>query len=331
MKQICIIGGSGFIGTSLCKRFEQDKKIDFSIVDKKISYSFPQKTKKAHIQTIQELRKAVSDCSCIVHLAAEHRDDVHPKSLYDTVNVEGTKNVCTVAKEKKINTIIFTSSVAVYGFAPIGTNEAGAIKPFNDYGRTKHEAECILKEWQKEAPATRTLVIIRPTVVFGKNNRGNVYNLLRQIVSGKFVMIGRGVNQKSMAYVENLTAFIKYTLNFQPGVHTYNYIDKPDFTMNALVAFVYKSLKKKPKVRIRMPYGLGYSVGMFFDFIAKITNTKFSISAIRVKKFCSDSVFDTSIPETGFVPAVSLKEGLDQTIRHEFIETHQNKEVFYTE
>lgn len=94
----------------------------------------------------------MNDCSCIVHLAAEHRDDVHPKSLYDTVNVEGTKNVCTVAKEKKINTIIFTSSVAVYGFAPMGTNEVGTIKPFNDYGRTKYEAECILKEWQKEAP-----------------------------------------------------------------------------------------------------------------------------------------------------------------------------------
>lgn len=187
------------------------------------------------------------------------------------------------------------------------------------------------KNGRKKPPTTRTLVIIRPTVVFGKNNRGNVYNLLRQIVSGKFVMIGRGFNQKSMAYVENLTAFIKHTLNFQPGVHTYNYIDKADFTMNALVAFVYKSLRKKPKVRIRVPYALGYSVGMFFDLIAKIKNTKFAISAIRVKKFCSDSVFDTSIPETGFVPAVSLEEGLDKTIRHEFIETHQNKEVFYTE
>jgi nucleoside-diphosphate-sugar epimerase len=70
--------------------------------------------------------------------------------------------------------IIFTSTVAVYGFAKIGTEESGKIAPFNDYGRTKYEAEEVFKAWQAEAPEERTLVIIRPTVVFGEQNRGNV-------------------------------------------------------------------------------------------------------------------------------------------------------------
>ena len=161
------------------------------------------------VREIGQLRSAISNESVIVNLAAEHRDDVRPLSLYHEVNVEGAINICTVAREKCVQTIIFTSTVAGYGFAPIGTNESGNITPFNDYGRTKYEAEQVFKAWQAEDPAQRTLVIIRPTVVFGEQNRGNVYNLLRQIASGKFVMVGHGENRKSMAYVETVAAFVE--------------------------------------------------------------------------------------------------------------------------
>ena len=84
-----------------------------------------------------------------------------------------------------------------------------------------------------EDPKIRSLVIVRPTVVFGEGNRGNVYNLLRQIASRRFLMFGDGRNKKSMAYVENVAAFIEYSLSFKKGVHIYNYIDKPDFDMNS--------------------------------------------------------------------------------------------------
>lgn len=40
--------------------------------------------------------------------------------------------------------------------------------------------------------------IIRPTEIFGERNRGNVYNLLKQIAGGKFLMVGKGDNVKSM-------------------------------------------------------------------------------------------------------------------------------------
>ncbi len=150
----------------------------------------------------------------IISLAAEHRDDVTPKSLYYDVNVTGAENVCKVAEEKRINKIIFTSSVAVYGFALIGTDETGALNPFNEYGRTKMLAEEVYKKWQEKEHDKRTLVIIRPTVVFGEGNRGNVYNLLKQIASGRFVMVGNGKNVKSLAYVENVAAFIEYSLKF---------------------------------------------------------------------------------------------------------------------
>ena len=240
---IKIIGGSGFIGTRLSKRFTQNEK-EFGIVDKVMSKSFSGICSIADVRDTDSLNKVLASDDIIINLAAEHRDDVTPKTLYDDVNVQGARNVCKVAEAKGISTIIFTSSVAVYGFAPLGTDESGEINYFNDYGRTKYEAELVYKAWQEKDPDNRKLVIVRPTVVFGEQNRGNVYNLLRQIASGKFMMIGDGTNRKSMAYVENITAFLEYSLGFENGVHIYNYIDKPDFDMNTLVANVNRALGK---------------------------------------------------------------------------------------
>jgi nucleoside-diphosphate-sugar epimerase len=325
-----VVGGSGFIGTCLCKRFARIG-IDFFITDKNESVEFGAKTKVVDITNLEMLRGAIHNNSIIINLAAEHRDNVSPLSLYNDVNVLGARNLCAAATESGATKIIFTSSVAVYGFAPIGTNESGAIDPFNDYGRTKWEAEQVYKEWQAKDPKNRTLVIVRPTVVFGESNRGNVFNLLRQIASGRFVMIGDGLNRKSMAYVENVAAFLQHSLDFKPGIHIYNYIDKPDFTMNALVAHVNKLLGKSAEIKFRLPLPFGLLIGFCFDVVAKVTGKNFPISAIRVKKFCANSVYDSAIESTGFVPPVPLMEAIEKTVRFEFIEDHRGEQVFYSE
>ena len=328
---ISVIGGSGFIGTRLCKRLTQHKN-DFVIMDKKSSFSFPDKLILADIRSINELRQLRTDCSVIINLAAEHRDDVKPKKLYDEVNVDGAKNICQLARENDINFIIFTSSVAVYGFASPGTDESGEINYFNDYGRTKYLAENVYKKWLEEDPINRTLVIIRPTVVFGEQNRGNVYNLLRQIATGKFIMLGDGKNKKSMAYVENIASFIEHCFTFPAGLHIYNYIDKPDMDMNMLVRTVKGKMGRNQKIRLRIPYLLGLAIGYLFDLVALIVNKPLSISSIRIKKFCATTQFDTSIASTGFTPPVKLSDALEQTIQYEFFDHKDEKNhLLFTE
>lgn len=328
MKKINLIGGSGFIGTRLSKRFN-NLGFNFNIIDKKESLSFPEKTLIADVRNFKELEANI-DGDIIVNLAAEHRDDVSPKSLYYEVNVDGAHRICEIANLKKINKILFTSSVAVYGFAPIGTDESGKINFFNDYGRSKYEAEQVYRNWQAKDPENRVLVIIRPTVVFGEQNRGNVYNLFKQIESGRFLMIGDGLNKKSMAYVENVVAFLEYSLNFGPGIHLYNYVDKPDFDMNTLVEKVNNTLGRKYYKNIKIPYFIGYIIGIFFDFLASLTNKKLPISSIRIKKFCSDTSFNTSLDYTGFIRPCTLEEGLSSTVKYEFIDK-KSGEVFYSE
>ncbi len=328
---LTIIGGSGFIGTSLCDRFISVGKNKFFILDKKFSAKYPDHTKLVDVTNLDQLNEVIPEGATIINLAAEHRDDVLPTSLYYEVNVDGASNICIVASKKRIHKLIFVSSVAVYGYAPIGTNEAGVISPFNIYGHTKWAAEQIYKKWQSEDPQTRTLVIVRPTVVFGERNRGNVFNLLRQIASGKFVMVGNGLNRKSLAYVENVAAFLEYSLDFKPGVHIYNYIDKPDFTMNTLVTHVNKLLGRSAQIKFRLPYSVGLLIGSCFDLASKVTSKKFPISAIRVKKFCANSVYESAIESTGFVPPVPLLDAIEKTVNFEFIDDHKNEQVFYSE
>ncbi|MEL3901244.1 MAG: NAD-dependent epimerase/dehydratase family protein [Treponema phagedenis] len=327
---IALIGGSGFIGTRLTKRLlVSGHKV--KILDKQDSKYYPELRVFADVRDADSLKKELSsDIDCVINLAAEHRDDVEPKSLYDEVNVDGAENVCKACSNLGIKKIIFTSSVAVYGFAPLNTNETGEIHYFNDYGRTKWLAEEKYRDWL-QADKNNALTIIRPTVVFGEQNRGNVYNLLRQISSGFFPFVGNGKNKKSMAYVENIAAFIEFSLSNGAGEHLFNYIDKPDFDMNSLTKEVYKILGK-PKHRIfHWPYWLGYFGGLCFDLLAKITGKKLAISSIRVKKFCADTLFDTiNIPKTNFTPPVSLAEGLCTTVKYEFIDKVEDH-VFHTE
>ena len=323
-----VIGGSGFVGSSVI-RVLASGDVTMQCLD----------LRPPHIDvpftefdvTIAQPKKALEGCAAIINLAAVHRDDVRPLSRYHEVNVEGARNVCDIATKAGTGTIVFTSSVAVYGFAPPNTDESGAPNFFNEYGKTKHLAEQVYLDWQAQDPSNRTLVIVRPTVIFGPGNRGNVHNLLRQIASGRFAMFGDGRNVKSMAYVENVAKFLVYCISEKPGVHVYNYIDKPDLSMNQLVQVARKMLFGKSGVGLRLPAYLGISIGMGCDLVAWLIRRPLPISSIRVKKFMATTQFSSAVPTTGFKAPYTLAEGLEKTLRYEFLEDNRDKPTFDTE
>jgi nucleoside-diphosphate-sugar epimerase len=326
--EVAIVGGAGFVGSRLTARFRKrdvfSNKYDIDLsndLDRSIYLD---------VEDVDSLDQ-LSGVGTIINLAAVHRDDVSPLSRYDDVNVQGAKNVCDAACKHGVNKIIFTSSVAIYGFAPAETDESGEPNYFNDYGRTKYLAEQVYKAWQLEDPGSRTLVIVRPTVIFGEGNRGNVYNLLRQIASRRFLMFGNGTSRKSMAYVENVVAFIEYSLSFRAGLHIYNYIDKPDFDMNTLISCTRKTLFGKTNVGLRLPGFIGLAFGYVADLAAMIIRKSLPVSSIRVKKFMGTTQFASSVSDTGFVAPVSLEEGLARTLRYEFMEDNSDKRTFETE
>ena len=328
MTKITIIGGSGFVGTNLCKLLSL-KQQEFEILDIQRSKQFPDKCKIADVRDIASLRETISG-NVVINLAAVHRDDVRDTSEYYSTNVEGAENIAKVCEEKGIKKIIFTSSVAVYGFAEPGTDEQGRINPFNEYGRTKYKAEEKFQEWRKRVNSS--LIIIRPTVIFGEGNRGNVFNLLNQIASGRFLMIGSGKNKKSIAYIGNVAAFLDVCISSKIKYGIFNYVDTPDLTMNELVSQVRNDLRGATGVGFRIPYWLGMILGHTADIISYLTKKKLPISAIRVKKFASSTEFTSAKTDLeNFEPPYSVNEGINRTIQSEFIKPDPSREIFYTE
>ena len=330
--RIALIGGSGFVGTRLLDLLNKNpKEYDCKNIDIQPSYFFNDITTLGDVRNKEELQKSLEGIDLVILLAAQHRDDVSPVSLYYDTNVTGMKNTLEAMEYDGVKRIIFFSSVAVYGINKENPDENSQPDPFNHYGKSKLEAEKLLKEWYKDHKDWN-INIIRPTVIFGERNRGNVYNLLKQISSGKFLMVGKGRNLKSMAYVGNVVAFVEYLIdNVTKGYNVFNYIDKPDKNMNELIETVGSVLKKNIP-SIHFPYWLGMLGGYGFDLIAKLTGKKLTISSVRVKKFCATTQFDSSkAHSSGFKPPFSIDEGLKRTLEFEFLHPQKDNIIFISE
>jgi GlcNAc-P-P-Und epimerase len=319
---VLITGGSGFIGTRLAQDLDAAGEA-VRIFDKVPSARYP--TLVGDVRDLGALSKACAGVSTIYHLAAEHRDDVSPRSLYQDVNVEGTRNVIAAATAQGVRSIIFTSTVAIYGLQNPAAHEEAQPAPFNDYGRSKLQAERVLMAWANEE-ATRHLTIVRLSVVFGEGNKGNVHNLLRQIHSGRFLMIGSGLNHKSMAYVGNVARFLRTFLEVQTGVAVLNYADKPDLTVAELVRIARRHLGKTNDTKLALPYSIGLAVGYSFDLLSALTGKSFPISSVRVRKFCAETSISTErLEHYGFQRPYSLEQGLDRMIRANFNEDESRR------
>ena len=315
---VLITGGSGFIGTRLIDDLLKDDNI-VKIFDKVPSAKYPELVVLGDVRDEKALTEACRGMDIIYNLAAEHADDVTPLSLYSDVNVGGAKNVVKAAAANGIKKIVFTSSVAIYGLNRGEPDESFEPRPFNEYGRTKSEAEKIFLQWAEDDP-TNALTIVRPSVVFGEKNRGNVYNLIKQIASRKFLMVGDGRNRKSMSYVGNISAFLASLVNAKESIEIYNFAGKPDLSSKEIVNIVQDELGIQSKIP-SAPYWLGLMGGYVFDMLAKITGKKFPVSSIRVKKFTAETTVATKrLEESGFKEPYTLEEGLQRMIKYEFLE-----------
>jgi len=240
--KFAIIGGSGFIGQRICKKLKKN----FYILDKVAPKNYANKYIKSDVNNIFSLGKNINEKSVIINLAAEHRDDTFPISKFYKTNYEAAKKICKIAELKKITKIIFFSSVAVYKKSDKPINECAPTGFVNDYGYSKLLAEKVYIEWQKRNPNSNQLIIIRPTVVYGRGNSNNIIRLIKIIKKRLIIFPGNGLNIKSTAYVENLVDFTLHVIkNTQKKLKIYNYADSELLTMNDFIKFCIKNFKYK--------------------------------------------------------------------------------------
>ena len=93
--------------------------------------------------------------------------------------------------------------------------------------------------------------------------------------------------------------------------------------MNELVYLIYDYIGIK-RNKIKIPYLAALIIGYLFDVIAFIFRRDTKISSIRVKKFCSNSIYDSRTSKIYFDPPYKLKDALRKTIKYEFLKSKIN-------
>lgn len=313
---ILIIGHTGFIGKFLCKKLIDELH---NIVGLDIKEPDEEQKKRCKnffgdILCPESIKKTIWGIDLVISLAAKHHDFGITKEEYFRVNEGGTINLLNCMAEANVKKLIYYSSVAVYGTQKSPTTEETVPNPDTNYGRSKLAAEKAILKWTTE-DKERIAVIIRPTVIFGPENYGNVYNLIDKIYKKSFVFVGDASNIKSVAYVENLVDATNFLLkHLKPGFHIFNYSDEPQLSTAELVKIITDFMPHSiPKFKI--PLWLALTGGSIFDLMGKIAGYNFPITAARIKKFNSPTHRQANkIRSLGFKQNISLREGFRRTI-----------------
>jgi nucleoside-diphosphate-sugar epimerase len=324
-KRICITGGSGFIGRYFCEQFAH-RGISFTILDLHApGFDLPAGCTyiRGDVRDPAAVNKAMAGCDALLALAAAHHDfGIAEKTFYD-VNEMGSQNLCHAMDALAVTEACFYSSVAVFGDVPEPRREDTPKNPDSPYGGSKLKGEAVFERWVGKGGGRRCFVI-RPTVTFGPRNFANMYSLIRQVHSGKFLSVGDGKNVKSLAYVENIVAATLFLWERMrsssngattSGFEIFNYVDKPDLSSNEIVSTIRGALGKKPS-RVRLPLWLGVLAGVPFDVVIKLTGKNLPVSTARIRKLCAQTKFEADKVRTaGYVPGVSLTEGIQRMVK----------------
>lgn len=244
-----IFGGSGFIGTHLIHLLRQecvkpeDKIYDLDIVmpgEEGVVPGIVEKNEGVEYVRL-DVRKPITleftptKDDVIFNLAAVHRTPGHPDEAYFETNIRGAENVTAFAEQYGIRKILFTSSIAPYGASEELKTEETLPMPNTPYGISKLVAEHIHRTWQARDPQLE-LTIVRPGIVYGKGEHGNMTRLYRGQKKHYFFYAGRKDTIKACIYVKELVRFFKYRMidHSYPGVGLYNCTYEPAYTIEQI-------------------------------------------------------------------------------------------------
>jgi nucleoside-diphosphate-sugar epimerase len=299
--KVCVLfGGTGFIGTHFARHLltigatDQIFLADIQSPDPaRWPREFQKEFRNGRVQYLNiDVRNSIhhsalpSHADLVVNLAAVHREPGHEAHEYFETNLQGAENVCAWAEKASCNTLILTSSIAPYGPTEKLKDENSIPVPISPYGASKLAAEKIHLAWQRGA-SDRKLLIVRPGVVFGPGEGGNVTRLVRAVLKRYFVYMGNRETRKAGGYVKELCHALVWVLGWQKaqdqGVVLFNFTMDPAPTIEEYVDTVCKVAKVK-RFFFNIPYplllGISYSLDAFF----RPLGFQHPISPVRIHK-----------------------------------------------
>ena len=314
--KILVTGATGFIGTQLCERLRRDGH-EVTGLDLWLPSASQRLADfvRGDIRDPDAVRRALKGCDAVFSLAAAHHDFGITEATYFDVNERGSQVICDACDEVGIRRLCWYSSCAVYGDCPAPRHEAAIPRPNNHYGASKLAGERVFKAWTERGEG-RSALVIRPTITFGPGNVANMYSLIKQVASGRFVIAGAASNYKSLSYVENLVdATMHLWHRGFDGMALYNFVEKPDLRSREIAQAVADALGK-PRAGITLPVPVVLALSLPFDLFTSLTGKDLGISSMRVRKlFLWETRFEADrIAEAGFRSAVPVREGIRRMV-----------------
>ena len=230
--KIIITGATGFVGKNLSEylKSKSDEVIPLSLRD--INYRLD------------------NSAEAIIHLAGKAHDtkNTSEENDYYRINTDLTKALFDKFLQSDIKDFIFFSSVkAVADTADRVLTEEVEPNPKTPYGDSKIKAEQYLLS--QELPSGKRVIIIRPCMIHGEGNKGNL-NLLYQVVKYSVPWILAAYeNRRSFISVDNLN-YVLYEILNHPEIPSgiYNIADDKPMSTNALITLIAESINKKPRL-----------------------------------------------------------------------------------
>lgn len=244
-ESILLTGHSGFVGSNLLKQLgSKHNWIGLGRTAKKtegLDEAF----------TWDQMNEAlsVSNLKVIIHAAGKAHDtsNTADEEVYYEVNRDLTVKLFEEFVKSKAETFIFFSSVKAVADEPEGiVSEETLPSPRTPYGRSKYEAEQILLQ---RIPAGKKVVILRPCMIHGPGNKGNLNLLYGFAKRGLPYPLASFKNQRSYLYIENLAYIIQHLVsNSEIKSGTYNLADDATLSTNQLMVLIGEVLGKKAKL-----------------------------------------------------------------------------------
>lgn len=260
---ILVTGANGFVGQSLVNNLLNNTEYKVVAGVRKI----PSKKLECEYRLINNLEDkptlndVFEDIEVVIHTAARVHvmDDksADPLTEFRKVNVEGTLNLARQAVKAGVKRFIFISSIKVNGEGTeLGHPYTADSQPnpTDPYGISKYEAEQGLLKLTETT--SLEVVIIRPTLVYGENVKGNFHSLMKWTYKGIPLPIG-GIknNLRSLVYVDNLVDFIITCIEHKNAKNEVFLIsDDDDISTADLLEEISQSLSVKSKA-LNIPAG----------------------------------------------------------------------------
>ena len=168
----------------------------------------------------REFNRLAKGCCSIVHTAALVHQPQAAFEAYELLNVRTTRQLAEIAAACGVSTFVFLSTANVYGEGPFDyIDEEAQVKPKSPYAVSKANSE----QWLTSSNVFKRLVILRPPLVFGEGDRGNLIKIIKQIKLGRYFHIGSPPVKKSVIYSKDLASIITTCLSqLTDGTYLFN-------------------------------------------------------------------------------------------------------------